>query len=59
MIQATEQQVTTMQAKLAEEEGLFVGIPSGTNVFAAIKAGVALGINNQVLTISPGRGAAI
>ena len=58
-IQATEQQVTTMKAKLAKKEGLFVGISSGANVFAAIKAGAALGINNQVLTISPGRGAAI
>ena len=59
VIQATEQQVTTMKAKLANEEGLFAGISSGANVFGSIKPGVALGINNQVLTISPGRGAAI
>jgi len=58
-IQATGQQVTTMKAKLAKKEGLFAGISSGANVFEAIKAGVALGINNQVLTISPGRGAPI
>ena len=45
-----------MKAKLAKKEGLFVVISSGANVFAAMKAGVALGINNQVLTISPGSG---
>ena len=59
VIQATEQQVTTMKAKLAKKEGLFAVISSGANVFAAIKAGIALGINNQVLTISPGRRAPI
>ena len=59
VFQATEQQVTTMKAKRAKEEGLFAGISSGANVFAAIKPGVALGKNNQVLTISPGRGTAI
>ena len=48
-----------MKAKLAKKEGLFAVISSGANVFAAIKAGIALGINNQVLTISPGRGAPI
>ena len=45
-----------MKTKLAKEEGLLVGVSSGPNVFAAIKTGLALGINKLVLTIAPDRG---
>ena len=56
VIQVTEQQARTMTTKLTKEEGLLVGVSSGANVFAAIKTGLALGINGRVLTIAPDRG---
>ena len=56
VIQVTEQHARTMTTKLAKEEGLLVGVSSGANVFAAIKTGLALGINKRVLTIASDRG---
>ncbi len=42
--------------RLAREEGLFVGISSGTNVFAALKIAEQLGPGKTVVTICPDTG---
>ncbi|MBT9152126.1 MAG: Cysteine synthase [Firmicutes bacterium] len=46
----------TMARRLAREEGLFVGISSGTNVTAAIEVAKMLPIGSTVVTILPDGG---
>jgi cysteine synthase A len=48
-----DQQAINMAHRLAEEEGLFVGMSSGANVYAALKVGRKLGRGKTVVTILP------
>ncbi|HHY45254.1 MAG TPA: pyridoxal-phosphate dependent enzyme [Firmicutes bacterium] len=42
--------------RLAREEGIFCGISSGTNVFAALKVAKELGPGKRVVTVLPDGG---
>jgi cysteine synthase A len=50
-IKITDEEAYEMTKKLAKEEGLFLGISSGANVAAALKAADILGDNKRIVTI--------
>ena len=49
----SDEEAITMSRRLAKEEGLLVGISSGTNVVAAIKLAKKLGKGKNVVTVLP------
>jgi cysteine synthase A len=49
----TDEEALETSRRLAREEGLMVGISSGTNVFAALKLAKRLGPGKTVVTILP------
>jgi cysteine synthase A len=55
-ILVTDDEAAATARRLAKEEGLFVGISSGTNVFAALKAAEKLGPGKTIVTICPDTG---
>jgi cysteine synthase A len=56
ILKVTDQEAIAMTHRLIREEGLFVGISSGANVFAALKIGKEMGPGSNVLTVMPDRG---
>ena len=56
VISIKSQDAIDMMVKLAREEGLMVGISSGANVLAALKASEASGTGKTIVTILPDRG---
>jgi cysteine synthase A len=50
-IKITDEEAYEMTKRLAKEEGLFLGISSGANVAAALKASDILGNNKRIVTI--------
>lgn len=50
-IKISDEEAYIMTKRLAEEEGLFLGISSGANVAAAVKAANVLGENKRIVTI--------
>lgn len=50
-IKITDEEAYEMTKRLAKEEGLFLGISSGANVAAAVKAADILGDNKRIVTI--------
>jgi cysteine synthase len=56
ILRVTDQEAIAMNHRLIQEEGLFVGISSGANVFAALKIGQEMGPGSNVLTVMPDRG---
>jgi cysteine synthase A len=56
ILKVTDQEAIAMTHRLIQEEGLFVGISSGANVFAALKIGQEMGPGSTVLTVMPDRG---
>ena len=50
-IKITDEEAYEMTKRLAKEEGLFLGISSGANVAAALKAADILGDNKRIVTI--------
>ncbi|AIO18227.1 Cysteine synthase [Candidatus Izimaplasma bacterium HR1] len=53
VIQVEDDDAFNMARKLAKSQGLFVGISTGANVFAALQIAEKAQVNNQILTISP------
>lgn len=53
IITLTDEQALSTARRLAEEEGLLVGISSGTNVWAALQLAKRLGKGKTVLTVLP------
>ncbi len=53
IIKVTDEQAFDMARKLAKEYGLFVGISTGANVYAAYLKAKEVGIGKKVVTISP------
>ena len=53
IITLTDEQALSTARRLAAEEGLFVGISSGTNVWAALQLAKRLGKGKTVLTVLP------
>jgi cysteine synthase len=51
VITVTNEQAINTARRLAREEGLFVGISSGANVFAALEIAQRLGPGNNVVTV--------
>ena len=56
IIKVTDDQAFNTARLLAKKEGLFVGISTGANVFAAIELAKKLGKGKTVLTVSPSNG---
>ena len=48
----TNEEAMAMAARLAKEEGLFVGISSGANVCAAIKLAKRIGAGKTLVTVA-------
>lgn len=53
VITITDEQALSTARRLAKEEGLLVGISSGTNVWAALQLAARLGEGKTVLTVLP------
>jgi len=56
IITVTDKQAVTTAKLLAREEGLLVGISSGSNVWAALKLARELGKGKSILTVLPDTG---
>jgi cysteine synthase A len=56
IITVSDEQALATARRLAREEGLMVGISSGTNVWAALKLAQRLGKGKTVLTVLPDTG---
>lgn len=56
IIKVKDQDAVNMAHRLSEEEGLFVGMSSGANVFAAVNVAKRLGKDANVVTALPDRG---
>lgn len=55
-LQVKDQEAIQMTHRLAKEEGLFVGVSSGANVFVALQIAKTLGEGATVVTVLPDRG---
>ncbi len=56
VVLVTDADAMATSRRLAREEGLFVGVSSGTNVWAAIKVAEDLGPGKTIVTICPDTG---
>jgi cysteine synthase A len=56
IIKVTDKDAASMAKKLAEEEGLLVGISSGAAAWAALQLAGRLGRGKRIVTIFPDRG---
>lgn len=56
VIKVTDDQAFNTARLLAKEEGLFTGISTGANVYAAVELAKKLGKGKVVLTVSPSNG---
>ena len=56
IIKVTDQDAIQMTRRLIKEEGLFVGVSSGANVFTALNIAKQMGENSNVVTVLPDRG---
>lgn len=56
LVLVTDKDAVATARRLAEEEGLFVGISSGTNVWAALRVAETLGPDKTVVTLCPDTG---
>ena len=55
-ILVTDAQALEVARRLAREEGIFCGVSSGTNVFAALQMAKELGEGHRVVTVIPDGG---
>ena len=55
-ILVSDQEAIGVARRLAREEGIFCGVSSGTNVFAALKVAKELGKGKRVVTVIPDGG---
>ena len=51
IIAVTDEDAYTMARRLAKEEGIFTGITSGSNVWAALQRARILGPGHRVVTV--------
>ncbi len=51
IMKVDDDEATAMKKRLALEEGLFVGVSSGANVYAALKVAASLGAGRNVVTV--------
>lgn len=56
ILKVTDRDAIDMTHRLIQEEGLFVGISSGANVFAGLQIAKEMGPGSNILTILPDRG---
>lgn len=56
VILVADEQAVAVARRLAREEGIFCGVSSGTNVFAALKVAKELGEGKRVVTVIPDGG---
>jgi len=56
IVKVTDQEAIEMTHRLVLEEGLFVGVSAGANVFAARNVAKELGKGSNVVTVLPDRG---
>ncbi len=56
ILKVADRDAIDMTHRLIQEEGLFVGISSGANVFAGLKIAQEMGPGSNVLTVMPDRG---
>ena len=56
IIKVTDEDAFSTARKLSKEQGLFVGISTGANVFAALEVAKRLGKGKKVVTLSPSNG---
>ncbi len=56
VLQVTDEQASGTASRLAQEEGLLVGISSGANVFAALRVAGELAPGGTVVTVLPDTG---
>ena len=56
VVKVTDPDAVAMNHRLIREEGLFVGVSAGANVFTALQVGKELGEGSNVVTVLPDRG---
>lgn len=56
IIRVGDNEAYSISKRLSVEEGLFVGISTGANVFAALKVAKNIGKNKKIVTIAPDSG---
>jgi cysteine synthase A len=56
IVKVTDQEAIEMTHRLVLEEGLFVGVSAGANVFTALNAAREIGKGSNVVTVLPDRG---
>jgi len=56
ILKVTDRDAIDMTHRLIQEEGLFVGISSGANVFAGLQIAKEMGPGSNILTVLPDRG---
>lgn len=56
IVPLTDNEAIKMSRRLAMEEGLFVGVSAGANVFTALNVAKSIGKNSNVVTILPDKG---
>ena len=56
VVKVSDEEAVAMNHRLIQEEGLFVGVSAGANVFAALQLAKELGEGCNVVTVLPDRG---
>lgn len=56
MIDVDFEEVQTIRKKLAQEQGIFVGISSGANILASLKISLSVPKTTNIVTIAPDSG---
>jgi cysteine synthase A len=51
-----DQNAVDMYRRLHQQEGIFVGVSAGANVFAALKVALEMGKGSTIVTVLPDRG---
>ena len=56
IMKVKDQNAVDMYRRLHQEEGIFVGVSAGANVFAALKVALEMGKGSTIVTVLPDRG---